>query len=187
LTVRKYEGTKRERQNAAAKAYYHSEAGHAKARKTARISRSKNKDAINNRLKEIRLRDWGVKTRGKSDPKWIIAQDKVAPIVLRKEGFIDILQLTGYNCGFPFDWLPKKDRVVYAIEVSCGIKHRVNDSQRLLARYVNWRYVMLFISPDFDKYRFMDYEQVPSVRSLSIYSKHSRCIVSFDLMEGMQV
>jgi hypothetical protein len=187
LTARKYEGSPRERQNAAARAYYHSEKGHIKARQTAIQYYRKNKDKINERTRTKRLRDWGVKTKGKFDFKWQVAQNRVAPIILRQNGFDNVLQLTGYNCGFPFDWLAKKDGVIYAIEVSCGINHRVKDSQRLLANFADWRYILLFISSDFNKYRLMDYESIPKVRSLSIYSKHANAIVPFDLGEGMQV
>jgi len=141
----------------------------------------KHKEKIKTQTHLRRLRQWGTKTEGKFDQKWKIVQNHIAPIILQKEGFKDLFQLTGYNYGFPFDWLAKRNNRIYAIEVTCGINKRVKKSQTKLSEYANWVYTLLFISPDFDKYRIMVFDEPPNKISLSISSIHPSKIKRFNL------
>jgi len=98
--------------------------------------------------------------------------EKVAKGILKLEGFTDIVWLSERQHGFAFDYIARKDCVVWFIEVTTSWRKSIPMCQ-VLTQLINWfgaRYAVLFINLRRKQYfvkETRDLNKVPRSRALA--------------------
>lgn len=96
----------------------------------------------------------------------------LAPQILIKEGFSGVERTNFY---FPFDYWGKLDNGPIAIEVTCTYKRQKKSIVKRFLDFSNWRYFVLFITPDLNKYVL---KEVPKDRSITRAIKSQKDIIN---------
>lgn len=103
---------------------------------------------------------------------WHKAEEAVAKEILIQEGFEEILYLR--ERSFPFDYLAKKDGLIFAIDVTTSQRKPIRPLPAELCLYLNLNLLLLFIKPDMAAYRLVpihfSYLKKPIYKSFNIHN-----------------
>lgn len=69
--------------------------------------------------------------------------------ILLKEGFTSVFKMTKH---FPFDYMAKKGKNTYAVEVTTYPRRKISKWLELLLSYLNLQYIIVFIRPTLKDY-----------------------------------
>lgn len=103
--------------------------------------------------------------------------EAVAPNILRKEGFVDIINIHGKAV---FDYFAKRNGHMCGIDVTTAVKKELRKQHRQMAEYFGLKIFLLLIKPDFSLYRLVEIPQ--GQKSFSMYNarKHAHEMKKLD-------
>lgn len=127
-------------------------------RERCRISHRKNGIQIGNKNRSLKRylsikKNWlnGVKVTKETWQK----AEQLADTILLKEGFSEIFSTSAYRY-YPFDKLCRKEGKLCAVDVTVSYSKYFDRFKIELSQFYNQRIFVLFVKPDFSKYRLME-------------------------------